>query len=265
MTSYRTIASSSSGNAALLACGDVRLLIDIGISCRRICQALDRIGLSPEDLTAILISHEHTDHIGGLATYIKRYRTPIVCSPGTARQLSYRMAGIDALLRPVAMWNSVRFGPVSVTLLAASHDCGEGTAFHIATPDGAVGILTDTGYVIEDTGRHLAGADLLVLESNHDMELLRAGPYPYALKQRITGGSGHLSNGAAARFAAASAQAGTRMILLAHLSKENNRPQLALEAAGSALEKIGWRGRLAVAPPDAMSDVFLLEGTPCRE
>ena len=265
MTSYQTIASSSSGNAALLACGDIRLLVDIGISCRRLCQALAQLDLTPEDLTAILISHEHADHISGLATYIKRYRTSIVCTPGTARQLSYRLAGIEALLHPVPLWDNIRFGPLVVTLLATSHDCSEGAAFHIAAPDGTIGILTDTGYIMEATGRHLLGADALILESNHDIDLLRAGPYPYALKQRILGDLGHLSNSTAASFAAESARAGTSMILLSHLSKENNRPQLALAAAGNALEEISWQGHLTVASPDGLSEALVLEKTLCRE
>ena len=265
MTSFQTIASGSSGNAALLCCGEVRLLIDLGVSCRRLCQARGGLGLSPGELTAALVSHEHTDHTGGLATYIKKYGTPIFCAPGTARALSRRIPGIEGLLRPVPMWESVAFGPVRATLLASSHDCGEGTAFRFDTPDGAVGVLTDTGYVIEGTGRRLAGAELLVLESNHDAEMVRSGPYPYGLKQRVLGAQGHLSNEDAARFAAASARAGTRTILLAHLSRENNRPELALETVGRALEEIGWRGRLAVAPSDVMSEAVILEGAAWRE
>lgn len=263
MTSYQSIASSSSGNAALLCCGSVRLLVDMGISCRRITQALSRLGLPPEELTAVLISHEHADHIGGLATYIKKYRTPILCTPGTGRQLCYRMAGIDGLLRPTPLRERVSLGAAAVTLLPTSHDCREGSAFRIETPDGTVGILTDTGYIPEETGRQLLGADLLVLESNHDPELLRAGPYPLELKKRILGELGHLSNEEAARFAAASARAGTRTIVLAHLSKENNRPRLALDAVSRALAETGWAGRLSAAPPDEPGEVCVLEGAPC--
>lgn len=263
MTSYQSLASSSSGNAALLCGGGVRLLVDMGISCRRAVQALSRLGLAPEDLTAVLVSHEHTDHTCGLATYLKKYPTPILCTPGTGRQLSYRMAGVEGLLRPASFWEPVAFGEVSVTLLPTSHDCREGSAFRIETPDGVVGIMTDTGYVPEETGRRLLGAQLLVLESNHDPELLRAGPYPLELKKRILGELGHLSNEEAARFAAASARAGTRSILLAHLSKENNRPQLALEAVGGALAEVGWKGRLSAAPPDGPGEVYILERISC--
>jgi len=265
MTTFQTFASGSSGNAALFSSDGTHLLLDMGISCRRICQALAGLDLRPEELAGVLITHEHADHISGLATYIKKYRTPIFCTPGTARQLAYRMAGIDALLRPVPLGERRRLDGVEVELLPTSHDCRESAAFRIDAGGSSVGFLTDTGYIPEETGRRLLGVELLVLESNHDVEMLRAGPYPYALKQRILGESGHLSNAAAARFAAASARAGTRAILLAHLSRENNTPQLALEAARALLEREGYAGSLAVAPRTAASGRYTLEGAVCRK
>jgi len=263
MTTIRTLASGSSGNAALLSCGETHLLIDIGVSCRRVCQALAARGLKAEDLAAVLITHEHSDHISGLATYIKKYRTPIVCTPGTARQLAFRLAGIEDLLRPAALGETVAFPEAEVTLLPTSHDCRESAAFHIAGPDGAVGYLTDTGYIIDETGRRLLGADLLVLESNHDVDMLRAGPYPYQLKKRILGEHGHLSNAAAAEYAVKSVRAGTRSILLAHLSDENNTPELALLTVKQALEEAGLSPLLAAAPRDGISAPYILEGVRC--
>ena len=224
MTTFQTFASGSSGNAALLSSGGTHLLLDMGISCRRVCQALNKLGLRPEELAGVLITHEHSDHISGLATYIKKYRTPIFCTPGTARQLAYRIAGIEDLLRPVPLGERIALDGVEVELLPTSHDCRESAAFRIDTVSGSLGFLTDTGYIPEGTGRRLLGTELLVLESNHDVEMLRAGPYPYALKQRVLGEWGHLSNADAARYAAASVRAGTRAILLAHLSRENNTP-----------------------------------------
>ena len=263
MTTFQTFASGSSGNAALLSSGGTHLLLDMGISCRRVCQALNKLGLRPEELAGVLITHEHSDHISGLATYIKKYRTPIFCTPGTARQLAYRIAGIEDLLRPVPLGERMALDGVEVELLPTSHDCRESAAFRIDTVSGSLGFLTDTGYIPEGTGRRLLGAELLVLESNHDIEMLRAGPYPYALKQRVLGEWGHLSNADAARYAAASVRAGTRAILLAHLSRENKTPQLALEAAGALLRQEGYTGPLDVAPPDAMSGRYTLEGAVC--
>ena len=263
MTTFQTLASGSGGNAALLSHRETRLLIDMGISCRRVCQGLAQAGVRPEELAGVVITHEHSDHIGGLATYIKKYRTPIFCTPGTGRQLAYRLAGVEDLLRPVPLGETVEAGAAALTLLPTSHDCSESAALHLSLPDGRVGYLTDTGYIPEETGRALLGAELLVLESNHDVDMLRAGPYPYALKQRVLGEWGHLSNADAARYAAASVRAGTRAILLAHLSRENNTPQLALEAAGALLRQEGYTGPLDVAPPDAMSGRYTLEGAVC--
>lgn len=264
MTTFQTLASGSGGNAALLSHRETRLLIDMGISCRRVCQGLAQAGVRPEELAGVVITHEHSDHIGGLATYIKKYRTPIFCTPGTGRQLAYRLAGVEDLLRPVPLGETVEAGAAALTLLPTSHDCSESAALHLSLPDGRVGYLTDTGYIPEETGRALLGAELLVLESNHDVDMLRAGPYPYPLKKRILGEFGHLSNAAAAEYAVKSVRAGTRRILLAHLSHENNTPGKALETVGGALAEAGLDVPLAAAPRDVMSEAYALEGAGCR-
>lgn len=264
MTTFQTLASGSGGNAALLSHRETRLLIDMGISCRRVCQGLAQAGVRPEELAGVVITHEHSDHIGGLATYIKKYRTPIFCTPGTGRQLAYRLAGVEDLLRPVPLGETVEAGAAALTLLPTSHDCSESAALHLSLPDGRVGYLTDTGYIPEETGQALLGAELLVLESNHDVDMLRAGPYPYPLKKRILGEFGHLSNAAAAEYAVKSVQAGTRRILLAHLSHENNTPGRALETVGGALAEAGLDVPLAAAPRDVMSEAYALEGAGCR-
>lgn len=264
MTTFRTFASGSGGNAALLSHGEVRLLIDMGISCRRICQSLAALGLTPGDLSGILVTHEHGDHTGGLAAYLRKYRTPIYCSPAVSRQLEYRLAGAGPLLRPVALGETAAFGPVAAELLPTSHDCRESGAWHFTTPEGRVGFLTDTGTIVGETGRRMLGAELLVLESNHDEDMLLAGPYPYALKKRILGDEGHLSNDAAARYAVESVRAGTRTLLLAHLSDKNNTPELALLTAGQALAAAGLAAGLAAAPRDRMSEAYSLEVAGCR-
>ena len=265
MTTIRTFASGSSGNAALFSCGETHLLIDMGVSCRRLCQSLAALGLTPDRLAGVFITHEHGDHTGGLATYIKKYRTPIFCTPAVSRQLAYRLAGIEPLLRPVELGERVSLGGADMDILPTSHDCRESAAFHIAGPDGAVGYLTDTGYIIDETGRRLLGADLLVLESNHDEDMLLAGPYPYALKKRVLGPQGHLSNRAAALYAVDAARFGARTILLSHLSRDNNTPALALETVGRPLAQAGWTGRLAVSPRDGAGEIYTLEGAAaCR-
>ena len=198
--------------------------------------------------------------MSGLAAYIKKYATPILCTPGTAWQLQRRLPAIGALLRPAELGKAVRVGEAAVTLLPTSHDCAQGAAVHVAAAGGSVGLLTDTGYILEETGRRLLGVDLLVLESNHQEELVLAGPYPYGLKRRVLGPKGHLSNGDAARYAAASARAGTGTILLAHLSRENNTPAMALRAVKTALSAAGLAPRLSAAPRDGLSGAYVLEG-----
>lgn len=265
MTMIRTLASGSSGNAALFSCGETRLLIDMGVSCRRICRSLAELGLTPDDLSGVFITHEHGDHIGGLATYIKKYRTPIYCTGAVSRQLNYRLAGIEPLLHTVEPGEHVSFGEVDMDILPTSHDCRGSAACCFRTPAGRVGYLTDTGYIPEETWAGLLGAELLVLESNHDMDRLLSGPYPYPLKKRILGTEGHLSNDAAAGFAVESVRAGTRSILLAHLSAENNTPELALLTMRDALREAGLTALLAVAPRAAMSGALTLEEAVCRE
>lgn len=265
MTTIRTFASGSSGNAALLTCGQTRLLIDMGISCRRICQSLSALGLEPGQLSGVFITHEHTDHIGGLATYIKKFHTPIYCTPAVSRQLSYRLAGVEPLLRPVELGERVSFGEVELDVLPTSHDCQDSAACCFQTAEGRVGYLTDTGCIPQETGERLLGADVLVLESNHDVDMLLAGPYPFVLKKRILGPQGHLSNDAAAAYAVESVRAGTRTVLLAHLSEENNTPGRALETVGGALSEAGLTAGLSAAPRDVMSEPLTLEGAGCRE
>ena len=260
---FAVLGSGSQGNGTLIASGDTLILVDCGFSLRETERRLALLGVSATQLSAVLVTHEHADHIAGLATYLKSYDAPILCTPGTARQLAYRLAGADRLLRPAGMGEAVEVGACQVTPLPTSHDCRESAAFRVDTPDGAVGYLTDTGYIPEMTGERLLGVELLVLESNHDVETLRSGPYPYYLKQRVLGAFGHLSNDEAAAYAAASARAGTRSIILAHLSRENNTPQMALNAVGRLLEAAGWDGALSVAERDRLSEAFLLERVSC--
>lgn len=265
MTQFCTLSSGSGGNAALLSAGDTHILIDMGISCRRVLHSLTQLGLKGEALSAVLITHEHSDHIAGLATYIKKHQTPIFTTPETARQLMRRIAGIAPLLRCVAWGERITVGSVTVTVLPTSHDCSGSCAFHMETEGGAVGYLTDTGYIPEETGKALRGVSLLMLESNHDVEMLCTGPYPYALKQRVLGEYGHLSNDAAAKFALDCAKAGTQAIILAHLSRENNTPQRAMDTVGRMLETAAYQGSLCCAPQDQVSEVFVLESLGCRK
>lgn len=262
MTTVHTFASGSSGNALLVSHNGTHLLLDAGISCRRIVTSLRELGLTPADLSGILITHTHSDHISGLPNLLKKHPVPVYSSQRAARELSYRLPAIEDLLCPVVPGGSFTVGCCLVTCFPTSHDAPGSCGYRVE----GVGVLTDTGYVTEEARSVLLGVPLLVLEANHDVETLCSGPYPAYLKQRILGGEGHLSNEDAAAFAAETAQSGTQEIILAHLSRENNTPVMARDAVARALAPLEFEVRLSVAPRDTMSSCYtVMEATPCRK
>ena len=250
LTTVHTLASGSTGNALLLSCGESHILLDAGISCRRVTAALRELGLEPGSLSAILITHTHADHISGLQTLLKRCGAPVFATERAGRELAWRLPDAEARLEVLDFGAPRSIGDVVVTAVPTSHDAPGSCGFRLDTADGAVGVLTDTGYVTDEAADALLGVDLAVLEANHDIETLRSGPYPYYLKQRILGPQGHLSNVDAARFAAALAESGASEIVLAHLSRENNTPAMAQTAVEQALSAAGVSPLLSVAPRD---------------
>ena len=260
MTELHTLSSGSSGNALLLSRGDTHILLDAGISCRRITAELAALGLRPEELDAILVTHTHTDHICGLTTLLKHCAAPVWATADACRQLAYRIAGVESRLCPLEVGRSRSLGSCTVLPFPTSHDAPGCCGYRFDE----AGVLTDTGYVTEAAADALTGAELLVLEANHDVALLRSGPYPYYLKERILGEHGHLSNDAAAEFAVSMAEHGTAEIVLAHLSRENNTPETALAAVSAALTAAGLSPRLSVAPRSTASRCYRTEGAPCR-
>ena len=264
MTTVHILASGSSGNALLVSCGRTHLLVDAGISCRRITLSLAELGLAPADLAAILITHTHSDHISGLQTLLKRTACPIWGSGQTCRGLLYRLAGIDERLNELTFGETYALGDARITPIPIAHDAPGACGYRLDGTDGSVGILTDTGYVTEEAADLLPGVDLAVLEANHDVEAVRSGPYPYYLKQRILGSEGHLCNEAAGRFAVTLAESGTTEIILAHLSRENNTPAMARNAVEQALSAAGFPPaedpsagvHLTVAPRDHLSQAY---------
>ena len=241
--------------ATLVCAGDTLLLIDAGISCRRIEQSLRALGRTLGDLTAVFITHEHADHVGGLATLSKKSAAPVYVTRGVSHILTCPVVAFTA-------GDTLEFAGCTVRSFSTSHDAVDPVGYRVDAADGSLGILTDTGFVTGAAREALAGVDTLLLEANHDVETLQYGPYPYFLKRRILGDEGHLSNDAAAEFARLAVQSGTRDILLAHLSKENNTPELAEYAVARALQSAGLSVRLGVAPRDTMSEVHLCRRSP---
>lgn len=227
-----TLASGSSGNCILISHGDTHLLVDVGISCRRIKTALASLGLSCSDLSGILITHEHSDHISGLATLFKQYHLNVWCSEGTGRQLVYRIAFLGEVLHTFRPGESFTIGGLTVQAFATCHDAAESVGYTFTDGIHKLAVATDLGLVTGVVEQAICGCDVLLVEANHDPHMLMDGPYPYHLKQRILGAHGHLSNSDCAGLAAKS---GAKTVILAHLSAENNTPSLALNAVREAV------------------------------
>ena len=255
---FYTIASSSAGNASLVCHEDTHILIDAGVSCRRITQSLAVLNLTLEDIDAILITHEHIDHVRALGTLQKKCAVPLYASRGTAAALDYPAERVHAF----APGDAFTVGSLRALPFRTSHDARESVGYRIESGDGSLAVLTDTGCITDEAHDLALGADTLLLEANHDVELLTTGPYPYPLKRRILGEYGHLSNEAAAEFAVECVRAGTSDILLAHLSGETNTPDLAEYAVGRALQARGLSVRLAAAPRDTISEVHICRRSP---
>lgn len=246
-----TLFSGSSGNCVYVSGKRAKILIDAGKNAKAVCAALEKVGVSPYDIDAIFITHEHSDHISALRVLTNKYGIPIhavaPCAECIATALGAKSEYVVFHTDPVF---TVEVGDLTVSSFRTSHDSSCAVGYKITTEDGrAFGVATDTGIVTKGTGNALTGCEAVVLECNHDPEMLRDGPYPYYLKERIASRFGHLSNGDCARFAAYLAEHGTRNFILAHLSKENNTPRLALEAVRAAVPDRNIK--ISVASPDA--------------
>ena len=252
----RTLASSSRGNCTLIRSGATAILIDAGISCRKIRQRLGTADLTPDDLSGILITHEHTDHISGLAVLLKHHPLPVYATPGTSLVLAQKLPLIRNLLHPLPAGSAFTVGELGIESFSTSHDAADSVGYRISDERKTAVIATDLGRVTNIVLDAVFGADLALIEANHDEDWLRTGPYPYALQNRILGDRGHLSNEASAEFAVSLAAAGTQTLLLAHLSPENNSPERAHTVVQSALERAHLKPALAVAPRDQCSDLF---------
>lgn len=237
-----TLASGSSGNCILISHQTVHVLVDAGISCRRIKNALGTLGLNPAELAGVLITHEHADHISGLATLFKQYHLPVWCSRGTGRQLCYRIAFLDEVLHTFQPGEGFALDNLQVGTFATLHDAADPVGYTFFDGNRKAAVVTDLGVVTSVVEDSVRGADLLVAEANHDPGMLRDGPYPYYLKQRILGDHGHLSNYACAELAC---RTGAKTVVLAHLSAENNSPRLALQTVRDA---VGANTTVEVAP-----------------
>ena len=263
MLTVTTIASGSSGNAALVSCGNTHILLDAGVSARRITTGMKTLGVDPGRLAAVLVTHEHLDHISGLAVLTKKLRVPLVSSGPTCRQLCYKVPFVEDLVRQQEPGTGVQIGSLWVESFSTPHDAAGSVGYSIAGDSGRMVLATDLGYVTDEVKDAAAGCDLLLCEANHDEDWVRSGPYPYYLKQRILGDRGHLCNEAGAELAAFAVETGTKAVVLAHLSSENNTPARAYGVVERRLTAMGAEvGRdvdLAVAPRSELGATYCVE------
>ncbi|MCD7745873.1 MAG: MBL fold metallo-hydrolase [Lachnospiraceae bacterium] len=226
-----SIASGSSGNCIYVGTEHTSVLIDAGISGKKVTEGLKSIDRKPEDLDAILITHEHSDHIKGLGVLARKYGLPIYCSSGTKdAMLSAHMLGNvdESLFHEVLPDEQFRIQDLDVLPFRVSHDAAEPVAYRLSHEEKSVAVATDLGYYDDYVIDHLQHLDAVLVESNHDINMLQVGRYPYYLKQRILGLKGHLSNDNAGRLLGSILHDDMKAVLLGHLSLENNYEDLAL-------------------------------------
>lgn len=229
---FESIASGSSGNCIYTGSDTTHILVDVGISCKRTRTALQEIDLDLRDLDGIFITHEHTDHIQGLPVLAKRTRMPIYATPGTIRALRAmpKLSEIEPeRFVPVEADKKVSLGDLTIEPMRISHDAAEPVGYRIRCGRKKISICTDLGCFTDYTVECLRESDVILLEANHDVNMLQVGPYPYPLKQRILGKRGHLSNVSSGRLLSRILNPHMKGIFLGHLSKENNLPELAFE------------------------------------
>ena len=239
MAKFCPLFSSSSGNATYIGSGDSSVLIDAGVNAKTLEGALYNIGVDPASLDAIFITHEHGDHKKGLRVFASRYNIKVYATAGTLGSLEADGELVKVDYDEVSE-TGTEAGGLLVKPFATPHDTVQSCGYCVFTPDGRkITVCTDLGYIPDSVSEAISGSDLILLESNHDIRMLENGPYPYHLKQRIKGKRGHLSNEICAEEAVKLLESGTTRIVLGHLSKENNVPELAYQTTYSSLEMAG--------------------------
>lgn len=253
--------SGSGGNSTFVRVGESAILIDAGKSARALCNALCAVGESIDSVDAIFVTHEHTDHVSALEVISKKKNIPIYMTELSAKRFdAFADSPVHARLCRCDTEYCVTVGEMTVRSFRTSHDSRMSVGYRIEFPDGgdrsAVGYATDVGYVSDTVRDNLMGCEAVVIEANHDLDMLMAGPYPRELKQRVASKRGHLSNRECADLATILAENGTRSFMLAHLSKENNEPELAYDEISGAVSGSG--AAVFVAHPDEPVELILI-------
>ena len=255
-----TFASGSTGNCCLVSDGGVNVLIDAGISARRIVQGLGVLGLAPQDVCGVLITHEHSDHISGLPVLVKRTGMRIFAPSELGEVLKRVKPELSESIDYIPPDGGLCVGDVRITAFPTPHDASASFGYRIEGSE-VFAFATDTGHISDELLQGLQGADTVVIEANHDKVMLKNGPYPPFLKQRVLSKHGHLSNDDCAKLACLLADSGTRQIILGHLSQQNNTPEAAETAVSEALS--GRNVKIYTAPANKLLEVLIGDGIQC--
>jgi phosphoribosyl 1,2-cyclic phosphodiesterase len=230
---FASLGSGSSGNATIIERGSTRVMMDCGFATSETKERLARLGLAPGDVTAIVVTHEHDDHLGGVARFAKRYAIPVHLTRGTAQWLPEDFPAV--LVRIIDSHSPFAIGDLEVDPFPVPHDAREPVQYVFGDGAVRVGVVTDLGCTTAHVEEKLTSCDALVLECNHDLEMLMSGSYPVSLKHRVSGRFGHLSNRDAGALLANLDCSRLKHIVAAHLSKQNNTSALAVAALAAAL------------------------------
>lgn len=253
--------SGSSGNMYLVESNNTNVLVDIGISYKRAQNALNEIGKSFENIDALVITHEHSDHIQGLATLLKKQNIPIYASKGTSLAIKQKLKLENLNINEIQPSETFSIQDINVTPFETSHDAAMPLGYTLASENKTLTIATDLGYVSDNVYSHLKDSNLSVIESNYDNTLLMYGPYNYNLKQRIKSNIGHLSNTDTANVITNLAKEGKRSFVLGHISENNNNPDIAYSIVTDTLKENGFdlaEFNINVATRDFSSEVYSL-------
>jgi phosphoribosyl 1,2-cyclic phosphodiesterase len=248
------LASGSSGNSTLIATDRTRLLVDAGLSRRELCRRLSEAGQPPERIDAVIVSHEHSDHVAGLPVLARSLDIPVYVTRLTAPSLNWN--GYEPKLESFQAGTRITIGDIEIDTFTIPHDAIDPIGFRFRAAGVTVGLVTDLGYIPESIKFHLRGADILILESNHDTEMLKVGPYPWSVKQRVMGRKGHLSNEVVCDYIRTELDTTISTLVLGHLSEHNNHPEIVRLGATQALEGRALFTRLVIADHRQPTEMF---------
>ena len=237
MFKFCSLYSGSSGNSSLIQTENTKILVDVGESAKKIADALKSINIEPTQIDAILITHEHSDHTKGISTFSKKYNIPVYANKETWNSLKQHKEKLTEENIKYFTFNKFNIGDLSIVPFSIPHDASNPCGFNVYHKDKKISIATDIGHMTSEIVENLTNSSFVLLESNYDLNVLKCSRYPYPLKQRISGPNGHLSNDVAGKTISYLAKNGLNTVMLGHLSKENNFPELAYKTVVEHLIK----------------------------